>query len=373
MTRIAINRLVHLRRLHVKSQAIAFTEFGDPTKVLKLHEYSINTDPVANPNSILVKFLAWPINPADINQIEGVYPSKPVFHSNLSETPLAIGGNEGVCKVVETGKDVIGFKPGDWAVMQKVSVGTWRTYAECTPDQLTLVPSKGNTEVQAATISVNPCTAYRMLKDFADMKPGDFFIQNGANSGVGRAAIQLGRLWGFRSINVVRNRPQLGDLIADLKSIGADAVVTDEEISGREFRSSLKEITQGSPVKLALNCIGGKSTLNIARQLSPGGHLVTYGAMAKQPITLPPSLFIFKDIHCHGEWVTAWSNRHPKEKQQMIQEILALYRNGEFKDVPVEEFIWKETDSAETKYNLFMKALNNYIAGGHNKQLCLIK
>jgi trans-2-enoyl-CoA reductase len=38
---------------------------------------------------------------------------------------------------------------------------------------------------------VNPPTAYRMLKDFVKLNPGDTVIQNGANSAVGRNVIQV--------------------------------------------------------------------------------------------------------------------------------------------------------------------------------------
>lgn len=37
----------------------------------------------------------------------------------------------------------------------------------------------------AATIGVNPCTAYRLLRDFVTLREGDSVIQNGANSQVG--------------------------------------------------------------------------------------------------------------------------------------------------------------------------------------------
>lgn len=36
----------------------------------------------------------------------------------------------------------------------------------------------------AATIGVNPCTAYRLLRDFENLREGDTVIQNGANSQV---------------------------------------------------------------------------------------------------------------------------------------------------------------------------------------------
>lgn len=45
--------------------------------------------------------------------------------------------------------------------------------------------------VTAATIAVNPGTAYRMLKDFVHVGSGDTVIQNGANSAVGQAVIQV--------------------------------------------------------------------------------------------------------------------------------------------------------------------------------------
>jgi mitochondrial enoyl-[acyl-carrier protein] reductase / trans-2-enoyl-CoA reductase len=60
--------------------------------------------------------------------------------------------------------------------------------------------------VSAATISVNPFTADRMLLDFAKLREGDWVVQNGANSGVGQNVIQLARIRGFKTVNVIRDR-----------------------------------------------------------------------------------------------------------------------------------------------------------------------
>ena len=57
----------------------------------------------------------------------------------------------------------------------------------------------------AATIAVNPCTAYRMLRDFVSLKPGDVIMQNGANSMVGLAVIQMAREMGVKTINIIRS------------------------------------------------------------------------------------------------------------------------------------------------------------------------
>lgn len=99
------------------------------------------------------------------------------------------------------------------------------------------------------------------------MEKGDWFIQNGANSGVGRSAIQLGRLWGLKSINVIRNRPGVEELKEELKGLGADMVVTEEELADRGSWGVHNEKTDGGEVKLGLNCVGGKPTMDLARRL----------------------------------------------------------------------------------------------------------
>ena len=85
--------------------------------------------------------------------------------------------------------------------------GTWRTYAETTADALLPLPENVKiSPVSAATISVNPFTADRMLLDFVPLKEGDWVVQNGGNSGVGQMAIQLARIRGFKTVNIIRDR-----------------------------------------------------------------------------------------------------------------------------------------------------------------------
>lgn len=333
-----------------QAKALTFSKYGEPADVLSLHTHSISP---AHSHNLTLRFLAAPINPADINQIQGVYPSKPTFTTTLgTATPIAVAGNEGVAEVISLGSSVKGLAKGDWVIMKAPGFGTWRTHAQTTPEHVTRLEDRsGISAITAATVSVNPCTAYRMLRDFAAMRPGDWFVQNGANSGVGRAAIQLGRIWGFRSLNIVRERAEgTEELRRELRDLGADVVVTDAELQAPEFRERVKEWTAGGrePVKLALNCVGGKPATAMAKVLAPGGHFVTYGAMSKQPLTLPASLLIFKDVHFHGFWVSKWAEREPDEKKRTVEHVLELVRKGEFKDVPVEELPWEwETKEEE--------------------------
>lgn len=238
-----------------------------------------------------------------------------------------IPGNEGVAEVLECGKNVQNVQVGDKVIPIGGLVGTWRTHAIFPHNDLLKVPSNVD-NVNAATITVNPATAFRMLRDFVKLSPGDTVIQNGANSAVGQAAIQLCKIWNLNSVNVIRNRPNVDELKDKLKSLGATEVLTEEEIRTTTlFKSgSLK------PPKLGFNCVGGKSATNIMRHLTNKGVLVTYGAMSREPLTIPNAALIFKDIAFRGFWVSKWSKDHTLEqRQQMYNELFELMATGQFK------------------------------------------
>lgn len=61
-------------------------------------------------------------------------------------------------------------------------------------------------------LTVNPCTAYRMLKDFVPLNSKDTIIQNGGNSAVGQLVIQLCKEWNLKSVNIVRSRSDIDKL-----------------------------------------------------------------------------------------------------------------------------------------------------------------
>jgi mitochondrial enoyl-[acyl-carrier protein] reductase / trans-2-enoyl-CoA reductase len=339
---------------YTQAKALVYSKYGEPQDVLQLHNHSISPP---SGTSVVVRMLASPINPADVNQIQGVYPSKPEMTSLLgTSSPAAVGGNEGVGEVVNIGSSVKGLQKGDWVIMKYTSQGTWRTHMAVDETQLHKIDDiSGLTPLQVGTVSVNPCTAYRMLLDFGkwSFRGDEWFIQNGANSGVGRAAIQLGKEWGFKSINVIRSRDDKAaeqKLKDELYTIGATHVITEEELQAREMRDQ---------IKVGLNCVGGKAATALAKFLSPGSTLVTYGAMSKQPLALPASLLIFKDLRFAGFWVSRWSDKHPDLKKQTVDDILRLTREGKFSDIPVEECAW----DWKTDEDVLRKAVQGTLGG----------
>lgn len=309
-TNFITTRLMSSNSADISSKFLLYQEYGEPTKVLSMHTEKL-TKPTAN--QVIVKWLLSPVNPADINTIQGKYPSKP---------PLpAIAGNEGVGEILEVGSEVKSLQIGDKVVPNSMQSGTWRTNAIYESRDLLKVPKElGN--VEASMLNVNPCTAYRMLKDFGTLKPGDLVIQNGGNSAVGQNVIQLCKIWGLRNVSIVRDRPEISNLKDELINLGATEVLTEEEIRTTSiFKNKLPR------PKLALNCIGGKSALELIRHLEKNGTMVTYGGMSREPVTVPTSALIFKNIAVRGYWQSEWTKIYgaSKERTEMYDELAQLF------------------------------------------------
>ncbi|MCJ1472784.1 mitochondrial 2-enoyl thioester reductase [Lambiella insularis] len=328
---------------YTQAKSLVYSKYGEPKDVLCLHTHSISP-----PHSTLLtlRTLAAPLNPADINQIQGTYPSLPPFTTSLgTPTPSAVPGNEACFEVLAAGSSAP-FRKGDWAIAKHTGLGTWRTHLQVDASRVLRVDKQGLTPAQAGTVAVNPVTAWRLLGDFVplDAAKRDWFVQNGANSGVGRAALQLGRHWGYRSIAIVRDRPGAeGEALhRELHALGATHVVSETEALARDFPDRVKAWTDNGreAVRLALNCVGGKPAVAMAKVLSAGGHLVTYGAMSRQPMAVPAGMLIFKNVVFEGFWVSRWSEERPEEKERTVEALLEMVRKGELVDVPTAEVPW---------------------------------
>ena len=285
------------------SHALLLESFGPIPGGLAVREIPTQTP---RPGQLLIKMLAAPINPADINIIEGRYGELP---------PLpAVIGNEGAGIVQEVGPDTPGWQPGDLAVLLKR--GSWAEFVTVPATDAFQLPPQTD-PLLACQMGVNPPTALLMLEKFENLQPGDWIAQNAANSSVGRCVIQIARDLGLRTINVVR-RPEL---VHDLQALGADVVVTEET----DLRNTVEDLCNGSRPKLALNAVGGASALNLSNALAPSGTLVTYGAMSKQPLKIPNGQLIFSDLRFRGFWLTRWKQTAtPTEQATTFQKLIKI-------------------------------------------------
>jgi len=297
-------------------KAVVYRQYGVPAETVEVVEIEA-AEP--GPGQVLIKDILAPINPADLNTIEGKYPVRPT----LPATP----GVEGVGTVAEVGFDVTNLKPG-MAVLLPHGYGTWREGGIVEASKLIPVP-EGVPYAEAAMIKINPATAWRMLHDFVPPQPGAWVLQNAANSGVGRAVIAIAKKLGLRTVNLVR-RPEL---IEELTAAGADVVILDDETANEQ----IKVRTERAKILLGLNSVGGDSATRVASALAQGGKMITFGAMSRQPLKLPTGLLIFKDIQVLGFWMTRFYEKATDEdRRAMFAELFELAKTGAFK-TPIEQ------------------------------------
>src|SRR5437764_11582786 len=287
-----VRRGVH--RMNKTIKAIVYERHGNPAEVLQ-----IKTEPWPEPagDEAIVAMRAAPINPADINAIEGKYPGR-------REVP-AVPGFEGAGVVVEVGANVSTIVKGALVILPH-NIGTWREALAVEASDLVAVPPEIE-PVHAAMLKINPMTAWRLLHDYVDLARGDWLIQNAANSAAGRAVIQIARELGFKTVNVVRR----AELIDELRAEGGDVVLVD----GEKLRDEVKDATGAASIRLGLNDVGGNSALHLANSLRPGSTLVTLGAMSLQPLKIPNGLLIFKDLRFRGIWINKWYDNATKEQR----------------------------------------------------------
>jgi trans-2-enoyl-CoA reductase len=288
--------------------AAVYETHGNPADVLRVESQPWPT-PAAG--EVVVKMRAAPINPADLNQIEGKYPVR----AELPATP----GFEGAGIVAEVGRDVTNVALGGCVILPH-NVGTWRDAVAVKADELVVVPT-GIKPVHAAMLKINPMTAWRLLHDYVNLERGDWLIQNAANSAAGRAVIQIGHELGYKTVNVVRR----SELIGELRDEDGDVVLVDSE----NLRHEVEDVIGGPPIRLGLNAVGGESALRLANCLAPGSTLVTYGAMSLQPLKIPNGLLIFKDLRFRGIWINKWyDNATPAQRMEAFQHLFEMAKHS---------------------------------------------
>jgi trans-2-enoyl-CoA reductase len=308
--------------------AAVYQTHGNPADVL-----NIETQPWPTPASdeAVVQMRAAPINPADLNQIEGKYPVR----FPLPATP----GFEGAGVVVDLCKSVKDLTVGALVILPH-NLGTWRDAVAVKASDLVTVPPEID-PVHAAMLKINPMTAWRLLHDYVDLKTGDWLIQNAANSAAGRAVIQIAHDLGYKTVNVVRRE----ELIDELRAEGGDVVLVD----GENLREEVKNATNSAAIPLGLNAVGGDSALRLANCLAPESTVVTFGAMSLRPLKIPNGLLIFKDLRFRGIWINKWyNNATMDERMEAFRQLFEMAKRGLLKTKVEKAYPLSEAKTAVT-------------------------
>lgn len=296
-------------------KSVQLNGYGVPSSVCSCIEVAEPPQPAAG--QVTVRTLAAPINPAELLIFEGRYASKPA----LPYQP----GIEAVAMVEAVGDGVSSVSVGD----KVISLGrqNWVQRLNLSEHEVIKVPAEAST-AQLAMLKINPASAWLMLTDYVTLQAGNWVVQNAANSGVGHSLIQLARVNGWKTLNIVRRE----SLIEPLTAAGADAVLVDgDDLGGRA-----REIIGSAGAPLGIDAIAGTATTRVADCLDDGGTVVNYGFLSGEACQLTPNQTVFRDVGLRGFWLAKLMGGMSREKlTEMYAALSAQIADGTL-DTPVE-------------------------------------
>ena len=296
---------------------IEISAYGAPEEVAGCVEAPELDSP--GPGEVVFDVLAFPINPADLSFVRGNYR----LHPTLPATP----GAECVGRIREVGAGVTALKPGDLVInMQREN---WAQARRVSAEDAVPIPA-GLDIAQAAMLRTNPPTAQLLLEDHVALNPGDWVIQNVANSAVGRHAIVIAKSRGWRTINVVRR----DDVTAELRDLGADAVVPD----GPDLPERARDAAGGAPIRLGIDAISGEATRRIADSVADEGVVVNYGSLSGQDPVVGRAALTQRGVMLTGFMLgRGLAKRSPQQVRALYAELGEKLRSGALK-APIDSF-----------------------------------
>ena len=296
-------------------RALVARTVGEPADVLELREVPV---PEPGPGQVLVRVEAAPIHPSDLHMVRGRYGIAPSFPAVL--------GTESVGTVAAAGDAVKSVRVGD-RVITLGATGTWQEFVLA--DRVLPVPATMSRST-ACQLIASPVTAWLLVTSEVRAQPDDWLLQTAAGSTVGKLVLQLSRHVGFRTINVVRRRAAVEEIVA---LGGTEVICTEDEDLGARVAA----VTGGGGVTKAIDCVAGEVGAEVSRALAPGGVHVVYGALATHRQTDPDELtlplfarsLIYGTKTVRGFWLYRWFMTTPPERiGKTLTEVVSLVARG---------------------------------------------
>lgn len=254
-------------------RAIVHAAAGGP-EVLQLRDVPT---PHAGPHQILVRVHAAGLNRADILQRKGLYPAPQGW-------PADIPGLEYAGVVEALGEGATRWRIGD-RVMGLVGGGAQSEYVVVHEEEALAVP-EGMDLVEAAAIPEAFLTAWDALVTRGRLKRGERLLIHAVGSGVGTAALQLGKWLGARS---VAGTSRTAEKLEHAKGLGLDEGI---ETSGGLGALALGRLGAARAFDVIIDVLGGPAFSANLEALAPRGRLVMLGFLQgpKTELSLEPIL-----------------------------------------------------------------------------------
>ncbi|MEA2162524.1 MAG: hypothetical protein QOK37_651 [Thermoanaerobaculia bacterium] len=277
-------------------RAVVFDDFGSED-VLHIGE---SDAPLLRADSLRIRVRAAGVNRADLLQREGHYPPPP------GASPIL--GMECAGEVIEIGADVAGWSIGD-RVMALIPGGGYAEEAVVHHGSAMHVPEL-LTDEEAGAIPEVFLTAFLNVFELARARAGETLLVHGGGSGVGTAAITLGKLAGLRVIVTAGSKGKCERCIAH----GADDAINYKE---EDF------VARAKGANVILDHIGARYLARDLECLAIGGRVVVIGSMGGPgSIDLNVGSLLSKRQQIIGSTLRARSN---DEKAAIVESFLARF------------------------------------------------
>ena len=254
-------------------RAIVYTGAGG-NEVVTLEE---RATPAPAGDDVLVAVRYAGLNPADIAQRNGHYPAPP-------GSPPDVPGIEVSGTVIACGPTARRFAPGD-RVFGLVGGGGLADHVLVHELHVTGVPEPLD-ELAAAAVPEAFVTAHDAVLSQAGLRPGELLVVNGANGGVGTAAVQIAAAAGARVLATVRSA-ELHDAVAALGATvidpaelvpraqaegGADVVL--ELVGGPNLDADLLALAAKGRIVIVGTGAGAEATLDLRKLMGRRARLL---------------------------------------------------------------------------------------------------
>ena len=226
--------------------------------------YADVENPVLKDGEVMIEVYASALNRADLLQREGNYPPPP----GCPEWP----GLEVAGIIKEVASDVKTFKVGD-KVCALLGGGGYAEYVTV-PAGMVMPMPKGLSYIEAAAIPEVYMTAYLNLFYVGNAKKGETLLMNAGASGLASAVIPMAKAFGLRVITTVLGQ----DKVKEVAYLNADRVV---DTTTEDIAEVLKEEElNGTPVNLAIDCLGGKDLGRCLKYVARGCRWIQIATLA---------------------------------------------------------------------------------------------
>lgn len=227
--------------------------------VLELRE---TPAPEPRAGEVLVRVHATALNRGELLVRHGIHaaPGGPAAEARP-------GGAECAGEVARVGSGVTTVNPGD-RVMGRCA-GGFAEYALMDAREALPVPPRLSWE-EAAAVPLAFMVVHDMLIAQGRLRAGEWLLVTGASSGVGVAAVQVGKLLGARVIGTSGSAEKL----ERLKALGLDVGVCTR---GADFVRAVMDATGGKGADLIVNTVGGTVFDACMRAAAFQGRFATVG------------------------------------------------------------------------------------------------